>query len=152
MMMLLQSEKLYLEKERTWLTTERRSSPSQKNMWARKRSRFVIQSLIILLISMIILVLMMSMIMQNPPLEEFIKYEKIIESAPAIPRDDLYWQQLLVAEHFRNAALSEWQEQDARWLFLRNYNEARRMMNLAITIAEEVCSTHTTVMNASPLH
>lgn len=111
----------------------------------------MIQSLIILLTCMIILVLMVSMMEQNPPLEEFIKYEKIIDSAPVNPGDELCWQQFLVAEHFRNAALSEWQEQEARWPFLRNYNEARRMMNLAISIAEEISDTQSAAMNVSPV-
>lgn len=109
-------------------------------MWDKKRSRFLIQSLIILLISMIILGLMMSMVVQNPPLDEFITYEMITESAPEIAGNDLYIQKLIVAEHFKNAALSEWKAQDSRWLFLRNYNEARRMMIVAISIVEEVSS------------
>ena len=106
------------------------------------RIRLTIRSIIILLISMVTLLVMLAMVAQEPPLEEFMEYERIIASAPGIRDNELDRQKYLVAEHFRNAAITEWQEQESRWLYLRNYNETRRMMNLAISIVEEISSEH----------
>ncbi|MDF1570624.1 MAG: hypothetical protein P1P82_03295 [Bacteroidales bacterium] len=70
------------------------------------------------------------------------EYEKVIASIPGIRENETERQKYLLAEHFRSAAITEWQKQESRWLYLRNYNEARRMMNLSISIAEEISSEH----------
>jgi len=116
-----------------------------------KRIRLIIRSIIILLISMVILLMMMAMAVQEPPLEEFVKYELIVESIPGVQDNIPFSKKLVVAEHFRNAAIAEWQEQESRWLYLRNYNEARRMMNVAISIAEEVSSEQSSGTSATPI-
>lgn len=115
-----------------------------------KRFRLTIRSIIILLISMVILLMMMAMVVQEPPLEKFAEYERILASVPGIRENDMDRQKYLVAEHFRSAAISEWQVQESRWLYLRNYNEVRRMMNLAISIVEEISSEQASSISASP--
>lgn len=100
---------------------------------------------------MVILMMMMAMVVQEPPLEEFMEYELIIESIPGVRDNAPDRKKLLVAEHFRKAAITEWQEQESRWLFLRNYSEAKRLMKIAISIAEEVSSERTASTSSTPI-
>lgn len=109
----------------------------------------MMRSVIILLISVVILLMMMAMIVQEPPLEEFLEYEMIIAATPGIRENDPGRQRYLVAEHFRSAAITEWQQQESRWLYIRNYDEARRMMNLAIAIVEEISAEQAASTSAS---
>lgn len=122
-------------------------------MGDRNRLRLMMRSILILLISAVILLMMMAMVVQKPPLEEFMEYEMILAASPGIRKNETDRQRFLMAEHFRNAAISEWQEQESRWLYLRNYNEARRMMNVAISIVEEISSVQTSeITTALPIN
>jgi hypothetical protein len=103
-----------------------------------------------MLISLVILLMLMAMAVQEPPLEEFVAYESIIESIPGDHQNEQDIKKLLVAEHFRKAAMAEWQVQENRWLYLRNYNEAKRLMKVALSIAEEVSSERASTTSVYP--
>ena len=96
-----------------------------------------IRSLSILLACLTCLLMIMGLLMQHSPVEEYMEYEKILSSfgdPVAITENK---ENILLAEHFRKAALEEWNSQESRFFLLRNYNESKRMMNIAITLIED---------------
>jgi len=101
----------------------------------------VIQALgILTAITSVVAVFILFLILNRslPPVKEFRAYHSIMFSVLEEQGDNIDLEAYDTARLFFDRAYRDWQEENTRFMLLRDYSESKRLVLIAISLAEEV--------------
>lgn len=105
-------------------------------MTSKRLTQSLKQLVYIIIGSLFFLFLFAILIIPKPPVKEFNQYHEITNTINLKTNNDSNI--FINAEFFRDEAYKEWQKQNEKSLLRKNYNESKRMILMAISIAEEI--------------
>jgi hypothetical protein len=99
------------------------------------------ETIILIAILFILITVLLTFRLPKPPVKEFESYHHAMMEARKSLAHYYAPETFAMAEHFRNKAFLNWREENKKLIFLRDYEESKRMILIALSLAEKAEET-----------